>query len=267
MSTANRTPSLGRFLQDIGLCTWTCLALICLPYFLLSLLQDYRWNTAFDLCPERVYGGDREVYRVVTAAFMHGSVQHLGMNALALFTLGYSLEKQLGTAAFAALTMVTVILDGALYVLLDWAYRQMPGAARDMVCVVGFSGVLFTYLTLLCAFGPAQRRFFCISGLRSRLVPWIMLLFSQLIAPNVSFLGHLTGILIGILFEHRLLGIFLPNYSWLEASSDWRIVQWLENKAKWLPIPPKSAIHSILSCSRCSSGLQEIPISGSTELV
>jgi rhomboid domain-containing protein 1 len=270
MSAGNSPPSLGRYLQDIGLCTWTLLSLICLPYLVLSLLKNYDLSTEFILCPEWVYRGHYEVYRVATAAFMHGSVQHLGMNALALLTLGHGLEKQLGTAAFAALTVVTVVLDGALYVLLDWAYKKLPLVGSEMVCVVGFSGVLFTYLTLLCAFGPAQRRLFCLPGIKSRLIPWVFLLFSQLVAPNVSFLGHFTGIIVGILLENRLLGILLPSYAWLEASSDWAVIRWLEAKAKWIPVSPKSAIHSILSCCHNASSLHEIPISGSansTELV
>lgn len=270
MSTGNSTPSLGRYLQDIGLCTWTLLSLVCLPYLLLSMLKNYNLSTEFILCPEWVYRGHYEVYRVATAAFMHGSVQHLGMNALALLTLGHVLEKQLGTAAFAALTVVTVVLDGAMYVLLDWAYRKLPFVSSEMVCVVGFSGVLFTYMTLLCAFGPAQRRIFCIPGIKSRLIPWVFLLFSQLVAPNVSFLGHFTGIIVGYFLEYKLLGMFLPSYAWISASNDWAIVKWLQIKAKFIPIPQKSAIHSILSCCHNPSSLREIPIISSvngTELV
>lgn len=269
MSSSSRLPSLSTFVQEIGFSTWFFLLSVLLPFLCLQLPSFSPYTSLFILCPQWVYSEKHEFYRLVSAAFMHGSVQHLGMNSLALVTLGYSLEKQLGTAAFMSVTLVALLFGGGLYVGIDYFYGLCTSAGNEINCVVGFSGVLFTYLTILSGFGPSERRVFCIPGLKSWFIPWIFLLFTQIIAPNVSFTGHLSGILVGLMINYRILSIFLPNYSWITAFEHFSAIKWLETHMKWRFIPAKSHIHSILSCSSPSTPLLEVPYnrSAGTELV
>ncbi len=38
-----------------------------------------------------------EYYRIVSAAFVHAGIMHIGMNMMSLYQLGYSLEQQVLT--------------------------------------------------------------------------------------------------------------------------------------------------------------------------
>ena len=65
---------------------------------------------------------------------------------------------------------------------------------------VGFSGVLFSlavqesYLA-----GTTSRSLFGMVNVPSKYYPWAMLVVMQVLMPNVSFVGHLCGLLIGFL--------------------------------------------------------------------
>ena len=61
----------------------------------------------------------REYYRILTSAFVHGGFIHIFMNMTSLLQLGSSLELQFGSMQFAFLTIWSVLLTGAFYVLLS----------------------------------------------------------------------------------------------------------------------------------------------------
>ena len=60
---------------------------------------------------------DGEPYRIVTSAFLHAGILHLGLNMFALYVLGTLLEPAIGTARFAGIYLVS-ILGGAFGALL-----------------------------------------------------------------------------------------------------------------------------------------------------
>jgi membrane associated rhomboid family serine protease len=59
---------------------------------------------------------------------------------------------------------------------------------------IGFSGILFGIITIY-----PQNSFFGFN-IKKYLFPFAMLTFMQLIIPNVSFIGHLIGIISGHLY-------------------------------------------------------------------
>ena len=70
----------------------------CRPEFTTALLTDRR--AGLRPVDARVVGvADGEVYRLLTAAFLHGSILHLALNMYALFLFGPPLEAALGRAA------------------------------------------------------------------------------------------------------------------------------------------------------------------------
>ena len=67
-------------------------------------------------------------------------------------------------------------------------------------CAVGLSGVIFCLKTIFTFHDYGQRDvFFGMLRTEWRYAVWVELLFIQLITPNVSFTGHLAGILVGLL--------------------------------------------------------------------
>ena len=73
-------------------------------------------------------------------------------------------------------------------------------------CAVGFSGVLFALKVLVNHYFSDQHQqgettlFFDIIPKQAAI--WMELLIIQLIVPKASFLGHLAGILAGLVYLH-----------------------------------------------------------------
>ena len=119
----------------------------------------------------------------------------------------------LGSSAFASLLALYTPLCGALYVALAYAAGGVTGdggwAAQS---AVGFSGVLFALAVDESALTPApMRSVFGLFSVPTRLYPWVLMLVLQLLLPNISFLGHLAGILAGSLHAAGGLAWALPS--------------------------------------------------------
>ena len=60
-----------------------------------------------------------EWWRMLTAAFLHGSLVHVGFNMYALYLFGPELERRVGSAPFAAMYAACALAGGAAYFLAD----------------------------------------------------------------------------------------------------------------------------------------------------
>jgi membrane associated rhomboid family serine protease len=127
---------------------------------------------------------DGEYWRLLTAAFLHGSVIHLALNMYALFLFGPPLEAALGRARFLALYQVSALGGSA-------ASYAVAGPASPSL---GASGAVFG---LLGAFFVVNRR------LRRDSSGLIVLLIINLgfsfLAPNIDWRAHLGGLVTGAL--------------------------------------------------------------------
>lgn len=59
-----------------------------------------------------------QIWRPVTAAFLHGGFMHIAFNMYALYLFGPPLERDVGSPAFAAMYFASAIAGGAAYYLL-----------------------------------------------------------------------------------------------------------------------------------------------------
>jgi membrane associated rhomboid family serine protease len=128
---------------------------------------------------------DGEVYRLVTAGFLHAGFLHLAFNAFALYVLGSMLEPAIGRLRFAVIFFVS-LLAGSFGALL---------AAPDAL-TVGASGAIFGLMG--AAFVVMRNR--GINPMESGLGLWlgINLLFTFAV-PGISIGGHLGGLIGGTL--------------------------------------------------------------------
>ena len=75
-----------------------------------------------------------------------------------------------------------------------------PITPRPQTSAVGFSGVIFSLATLESFLSPTPTRsVFGLFTVPTRIYPWALLLVLQLM-PGISFLGHFSGLLIGIAY-------------------------------------------------------------------
>ncbi|MFQ5558541.1 MAG: rhomboid family intramembrane serine protease [Acidimicrobiales bacterium] len=135
----------------------------------------------------RVIGvDDGEWWRLVSGAFLHDGLLHLGSNMALLWILGTQLERLLGRVRFAAVYTVS-LFAGALGGLID--HPTTPG--------VGASGAVLGLLGMALVAQRASR------GSN----PWasgvgglvVLVLLTTFLNPRVSVGGHIGGIIGGIL--------------------------------------------------------------------
>jgi membrane associated rhomboid family serine protease len=140
---------------------------------------------------------EKQWWRLVSYTFVHYGPVHLGMNMLAAYNLGVPLERRLGSARFAEITLVTC-LGGAAAVVLFAPHTATAGA----------SGVLFGWLGLLV---PLIRR----EGLKQ--LGRVILLNAMIsFIPGISWQCHLGGFLAGLVcglvlrFDGKRFSIVAP---------------------------------------------------------
>lgn len=185
------------------------LAVACVQFAML----DARSVRQYTLCPARVlfFG---EYYRVVTSAFLHGGALHLGMNMLATATIGHGLECRLGTARLGLFLVWTTLLAGSIHCGIAWLAGPFYLAQHSL----GFSGVIFAMVVSEAWRSNSSRSLFGLVDVPSRFYPLAMLVAMQVAVPNISFLGHLAGLLVGALEYYGVLRPLFPSTARLDAA-------------------------------------------------
>jgi membrane associated rhomboid family serine protease len=164
-------------------------------YFLQSTLAlDLQ---IFTMCPRLVLY-THEYYRIFTSTVFHVNLVHIGMNILSTSAIGTMLEKRLGTFRLMFTIWWSMLLTSSLYLILSWLAYAIFGYDKLLYShATGFSGVIFHLSVLETYQHPGPTRSLGFVSLPPALYPWALLILTQFIMPNISFLGHLAGILTG----------------------------------------------------------------------
>lgn len=120
---------------------------------------------------------------------------------ISLLWKGIQLETSMGSLQFASMVAsllalsqsITLILSKSLLLLFDYDRPYYYEYS------VGFSGVLFAMKVVLNSQSDSYTNVHGVL-LPSRYAAWAELILIQMIVPGVSFLGHLSGILAGIVY-------------------------------------------------------------------
>jgi membrane associated rhomboid family serine protease len=133
-----------------------------------------------------VAGG--EYWRLITSAFLHANLIHIGFNMLALWWFGAPVEEYLGRARYIGLYIVSGLAGaaGALY--------------TNKLITVGASGAIFGILGAMAVIEWAQTGSF----LRGQAVTLIVInlaigLVYNSGGGNISIGGHIGGLIGGVL--------------------------------------------------------------------
>jgi membrane associated rhomboid family serine protease len=144
-------------------------------------LIAYAFNTATG---EWIGVGDGEWWRMITAAFLHGSIIHLAMNMVMLWWIGAPMEAAIGRGRFLALYVVTALSGSAGALLLTEPNRFTVGA----------SGAIFGLLGAALVF--ERQRTYVLGG--SALSIILINLILTFAVPNISIGGHVGGLIGGV---------------------------------------------------------------------
>jgi membrane associated rhomboid family serine protease len=134
---------------------------------------------------------DGEWYRMLTSAFLHEQLFHIGFNMLALWILGPNLEAALGRVRFLALYLISALAGSTLSYLL----------APENQFSLGASGAIFG---LFGALAVLMRR------MRYDMRPIGVLLAINLVITfmpglNIAWQAHLGGLIAGAAIAYGLV--------------------------------------------------------------
>jgi len=144
---------------------------------------------------------------------------------LSTFAIGGLLEKQLGTLGLVVTMLWSAIISAALYICIAMLAHLVFDYDKLMYDhAVGFSGVLFHLSVVECYLSPQfSRSLFGMVNVPAALYPWALLVVLQMFMPNLSFMGHLCGILAGSLQIEGYLEWIMPGDSYLREMESWTL--------------------------------------------
>ena len=153
----------------------------------------------------------RQWKRIFYAPFFHSSDFHLYYNMASFIWKGISLEKHFGSGYFLYMVAVFSIVTNLVYLGINFAIAELLDQWSAMQsCAVGFSGVIFALKVVTTHIQPpGMTRVFGFFQVPMRLACWVELILISLLFPNVSFVGHLSGILVGLAWVYGPLQLVM----------------------------------------------------------
>ncbi|XP_048460803.1 rhomboid-related protein 4 [Rhincodon typus] len=153
--------------------------------------------------------------RLFYSPFHHADDWHLYFNMVSMLYKGIKLEPRLGTKWFAYMLSVFSVMTGVVYLVLEILLEElMEDHSYKMQCAVGFSGVLFALKVVNNHYNPGGISYVLGFPVQKQYACWGELIAIHLIAPGTSFVGHLSGILVGLLYTKG------PLKNLMEACAD-----------------------------------------------
>ncbi|HJX45431.1 MAG TPA: rhomboid family intramembrane serine protease [Geodermatophilus sp.] len=124
-----------------------------------------------------------EQWRLITGAFLHIGITHLLLNMLSLLLFGPEIESRLGWWRYLAVYLLSALGGSVAIQLFGEPGRPVAGASAAIYGLLGALGVLML----------AARQ--DLRGLLALLAINVVISF----LPGVSLLGHLGGLVVGVL--------------------------------------------------------------------
>ncbi|KAG9444639.1 hypothetical protein H6P81_015979 [Aristolochia fimbriata] len=132
-----------------------------------------------------------------------------------------------GVAYYLHYTLILVILSGLLVLgIYHILIRKLKIEYFQRVTAVGYSCVVFGWMTILSVKQPSSKLdLFGFLSLPISFAPFESLIFTSIIVPQASFIGHLSGIIVGYSIAWGLIH-GMNNY-WAISMLGWIVVVFL----------------------------------------
>lgn len=153
-----------------------------------------------------------QLYRVFLAPFFHIGLFHLLFNMIAWLSIVRDFEHTAGSLStmYAFLILLTP-LNSILHTTLAYTLDAIFHSTYEVRCSVGVSGLLFSTLVVnLHTSGNTHTSFLGLFSLPTLWYPPFLALLLQIFAPDISLLGHLSGIISGHILARGWLRKITP---------------------------------------------------------
>lgn len=146
---------------------------------------------------------DGQWWRLVSSTFLHFSVMHITFNLLALWYLGQLVEAKLGAVRYLLLYLLAGVLSMSMYLVLLWLnlvepFTLVAGASGSIMGLVGAEAAILLRLWRSDGSTVARQRFIATALII------VMQASLDLMMPEFSFTGHLSGAIIGFVLASLL---------------------------------------------------------------
>lgn len=170
----------------------------------------WRWGSEFS--PDILEKG--EWWRCITAVFLHGSLLHLIMNMLSLWTVGVYLEDTLGKAKTLALYLFLGLCASAFSL---WWHTRGGGIGNS----VGASGAICGLIGVAVGFSSRHRN--AARHLQEHYVGWaiwiVIIGFSGMNIDNAGHVGgFVPGFLLGLVVRRRRVTGVVAHRLWIAGA-------------------------------------------------
>ncbi|MEG0283318.1 MAG: rhomboid family intramembrane serine protease [Erysipelotrichales bacterium] len=130
-----------------------------------------------------------QYYRIFTSTIAHGGLPHLFMNMVALSSLGstviYFTNEKFSLFTFIAAALICGVVT----------------SFQTDALTVGASGAIYGLFGILIYFAIKQHRM-GYSGMLKQLGPIILINVFISFMPDISFVGHATGLIVGLVCSY-----------------------------------------------------------------
>ena len=166
------------------------------------------------LCADKILKNtlvDVPLNRLLLSGFLHADDMHLYYNMISLMWKGSQLEPEMGTETFAMLCLFSLVVSHTLYLGICYSLLSFADYPESYyTCAVGFSAVLFALKYVLNAKSENMTTVYGIT-LPLKWAAWAELVLVSMVSKNASFVGHLAGILAGMLWVHVVAPLSSAN--------------------------------------------------------
>lgn len=140
-----------------------------------------------------------EWWRILTSAFLHAGLLHIGVNMVSLWSLGRFIEMVAGKWRMALIYFVSLVASGLGVVYLSSPAQGASGTLGASGAIFGLFGALFAIGFKL---GPPGMRL-----VRDNMGILVVNLIITFAVPQISWQAHVSGLIVGFLLT---LAIYYP---------------------------------------------------------
>lgn len=140
--------------------------------------------------------GSGEIYRFLTAMFLHGGIQHLAGNMILLYFMGEMIEHKTGSGKYAVIYLLSGIMGNVvsyMYEMLSGARYVSVGASGGVYGIIG--AVAYLVLRKTKGLNVDPKRLLVMLGL---------CVYSSFATPHVDFAAHIGGLIAGFVITALL---------------------------------------------------------------